>query len=897
VASNLSATLHVNAFPGTIGAPSNEITATATGNGVQPANLSVAATTNFGTQFNGTTTPMTITFTNTGGVATTLGAAPITGANYAIMTNNCTGTLPANTGCTISVNYTPNTLTGGTETGTLSLSHNNGFSSNTATTNLTGVAQSSLRVTGSGAFGTVVMGILPSPMWMITVHNDSPDSVTVTSAPLGGAYNVSTNGCSLMNPIPGGGMCDIVVTYTPNNPGPAALVPDTAFLSVNSATGVAVATLSGNAASITNLAWDINRLCGFPAVPCTTRLFGAAVQGQLGATETFTLSNQGGQTSGALTIALSDTVNFSIQSNFCNGMMLGTPDTCTVTVRFNPGPATAPGDVTATLIANGMPGNMPMQTLQGRVNATGGVTVTPASHLFAPVTTNVDDLTQFHDFTVTNNGAGTATLNIAFTNQPTGTGSGISTQYARTLGIPNDCGATLNAGLSCFVRVYFKPQCNPIATCGTFDPSGSTVTRIMLVQATVAGNTGPYASLSGRALTRPSVAVTSTTELTGAQPNLDVDFDVNTGAANGIAQNTTKTVVLTLTNSGETATGAVTVGAITGGFANQFTITATTCAGSIPGVGGNNTCTITVRFNPTQVVADMTAQFLVSTANLVDGDPGGLLVPVTVALNGSGLNAPSLGISPSSPVNDDSIGLGGRPVGVLDPTVQTFTITNGSVASANATSGAITFGLDDTTNFKISGGTCVSGTTTLVAGDFCTIDVVFNPEAILSGPVTLSAGANPGGNVSNTMPALSRSALTSTAPGPCGTGDTCPQVDLGDATDTINNELGTMPGTAGPIQTITFQNRSSVSVGPLHSVLTGGAFFSYAGTGAGMEGDQCSGVILTPGMTCNIRLRVNSTGTTGNVNGTIQVNGAVQLPSGARPVNLVTVPLFGQVNP
>ncbi len=69
------------------------------------------------------------------------------------------------------------------------------------------------------------------------------------------------------------------------------------------------------------------------------------------ASQTFTLTNTGGKSSGALTVALSGSSAFTITSDTCGGTALGSNKSCTVTVQYAP---TASGESdSATLTATG----------------------------------------------------------------------------------------------------------------------------------------------------------------------------------------------------------------------------------------------------------------------------------------------------------------------------------------------------------------------------------------------------------------------------------------------------------------------------------------------------------------------------------------------------------------
>ena len=64
----------------------------------------------------------------------------------------------------------------------------------------------------------------------------------------------------------------------------------------------------------------------------------------------FTLTNNGGSASAALTVSISGSPMFTVTSDACSGTSLGPGRSCGVVVQFD---ATSSGQLTATLTANG----------------------------------------------------------------------------------------------------------------------------------------------------------------------------------------------------------------------------------------------------------------------------------------------------------------------------------------------------------------------------------------------------------------------------------------------------------------------------------------------------------------------------------------------------------------
>jgi Abnormal spindle-like microcephaly-assoc'd, ASPM-SPD-2-Hydin len=89
--------------------------------------------------------------------------------------------------------------------------------------------------------------------------------------------------------------------------------------------------------------------------------FGQVTAGQT-ASQTITLANSGRSASGALTVTLPGSAEFTITADTCTGTSLGPGTSCTVTVQFAP---TSPGTVTATLTASHKKSALATDTLSG----------------------------------------------------------------------------------------------------------------------------------------------------------------------------------------------------------------------------------------------------------------------------------------------------------------------------------------------------------------------------------------------------------------------------------------------------------------------------------------------------------------------------------------------------
>ncbi|MCC6995528.1 MAG: choice-of-anchor D domain-containing protein [Deltaproteobacteria bacterium] len=319
--------------------------------------------------------------------------------------------------------------------------------------------------------------------------------------------------------------------------------------------------------------------------------FGSVAVATSGTTVDFTISNAGGQPSGALTVALGgpDAGEFSIVSNAC-GAAIGAGASCVVRVRLSP---TTGGAKSAALTASANPGGSVTAALIGDTGAGDQARL-------------VSSVSGRHDF-------GTVVLNkmsmpTRITIRNTGTArSGAIASSALSGSNPaafaivgNDCrqkdmGLAVNE--SCTVTV----QANPAGTAGQF-------TSDLLVVAA-----------SGASVNIPlQVNGTATSMVTGAPDNHDFGNTTNSG---GMSAPRT----FTFTNAGAAATSAPTV-TLTGTDASSFMITGVnTCAGNPITAAG--TCTVDVLFKPTTPGRQIQAQLTVAAGTTVTAVSMGGTVP------------------------------------------------------------------------------------------------------------------------------------------------------------------------------------------------------------------------------------------------------------------------------
>jgi hypothetical protein len=252
-----------------------------------------------------------ITISNTGGVVASLTSEAVTG-DFAISSNTCTGSLNPNSGCTVSISFSP--TASGSRAGVLTVADSAG----TQTAQLSGIGES-LATDGLAplnlTFAPQVVGT-PSPTQQVTLTNNGDQALQLIATQVSGDFN-AVNGCGTS--LAGHSTCAIAVNYVPTQLGAEA-----GTLIVSDALRSQTVTLAGTGPAP----------AGFSATP-TTINFGAYAVGQTSAVQTVTLTNNGGVALNGLSASV--TGNFAMQSvaNAC-GASLAVGATCQFGVVFSP---------------------------------------------------------------------------------------------------------------------------------------------------------------------------------------------------------------------------------------------------------------------------------------------------------------------------------------------------------------------------------------------------------------------------------------------------------------------------------------------------------------------------------------------------------------------------------
>ncbi|HVE82558.1 MAG TPA: choice-of-anchor D domain-containing protein [Myxococcales bacterium] len=286
-------------------------------------------------------------------------------------------------------------------------------------------------------FGTVVVGDQGPELTFTVTNNQGSRSGTITFAlegADGAAYRLSNDACSFSELEPHAS-CTVGVIFAPLSAG-----TKTANLVARASTGRGQVALTGKGVTRALL----------QASPASVN-FGTIPTGGNSTDATFTVTNAGGQVTGALAVALggAGAAQFTKPADACNGATLAAGATCTIRVRFAPSSLGAAG---AAVTVTGDPGG----TLTIPVAGTGG---SPATLVINPTskdygTVNAGTQTADTTFTVTNTGSVNATnLTVAL--------SGSTADYVKTGDTCNGLAALVPTGgtgtTSCTVKVAFKP--------------------------------------------------------------------------------------------------------------------------------------------------------------------------------------------------------------------------------------------------------------------------------------------------------------------------------------------------------------------------------------------------------------------------------------------------------
>jgi len=442
-------------------------------------------------------------------------------------------------------------------------------------------------------FGSVVVNGQSQELTFTVKNTGGGRSGTIamsTDGTAAAAFRVTTDGCSGTE-LENGATCSVGVTMAPRSAGTKL-----ANLTARDNRGSGSIGLSGTAATRALL-----------QVAPASFAFGTVATGGSSPDATFTITNTGTETTGALAVTLGGAqVNqFTKPTDTCDTKTLAAAATCTVKVRFAP---SAVGAATAAVTVTGAPGG----TVVIPVGGSGG---TPASLMIAAANKDygtVDVGTQSADttFTVTNTGAVAATnLTVAlgganpgdFTISAGGTCAGLASLAPAVGGNPN-----------CTVKVAFKPT-----AFGTKNGSVTVTGRVANSTATT------QATATTTGVGRQSFAVTVTRSGTGSGT-------VSGGVIN--CGSTCTTNVTATTAAGTiTLTAAASPGSSFAGWTGD-------CAASNP----STSCALTVDAAKNAGAAFDIQRFSLTPVVAATPGSGGTLVSQDGLINCTGASCPAV---------------------------------------------------------------------------------------------------------------------------------------------------------------------------------------------------------------------------------------------------------------
>jgi hypothetical protein len=665
-AGDRAASLTVDASPG------GTVSAALIGRGLLPGALTITpGAHDFGAVALGAPpSGQTFTVENSGDAPTgvldvTLGGADA--GDFVHGADTCSGAaLPPGQSCTVSIGFAP--ASAGARSATLSVS---GTPGGAAVAMLSGVGQTpaTLQVAPSTIdFGPITAGNLSPPVDLVVQNlGQAPSGALVVSVSgQVGAFSLA-NGCAGAS-LAGGASCTITVRFAPGAAGPASAT-----------VGVSATPGGGGAAQLTGLGLSPAALALAPA----SQSLGAVVVGQTSGMFTLTASNGGQSQSGTLLVTLTgpDAADFGLAADGCSGGVLGGGDGCAIIVVLSPA---SPGPKSATLTVTGMPGGAASATLSGSGLAPPALAIAPGGRDYGAVTQGQASASQA--FTVTNVGGAPAGTPV-----PSLAGLGAD-QFQIT---SHTCVAPLAAGASCSVDVRFAPT----------SPGAKSAT----LQASAAPGGTATASLAGTGLSPAALALAP--------------------ASHGFGTTTvgqpTGTTAFTVTNTGQSATGALSVGLGGGAGAAHFDVVTSGCVGPL---AGGASCTVHVRFDPLSAGSHLASLDVAAT-------PGGA---VSASISGVGLTPAALAIAPGSHDYGDVVF--GAEV------TKAFTVTN----TGQSPSGALGVGLGGDAAYTVIADSCTGATLPALAS--CSVTVRFAAAAPAGGKAgTLTASAAPGGTVNASL--------------------------------------------------------------------------------------------------------------------------------------------------
>lgn len=500
----------------------------------------------------------------------------------------------------------------------------------------------------SKTFPTLTIGANTTEVFTLT-NNDTVTVENLSVIVAGIGFSRAATTCA--DTIDPGATCTVSVQFAPTITG--------------SFTGLLSALSGLNPVTTANLTGDTPAASGgttslvFNPV---SQSFGTIAAGA-NTSQTLSLHNDGDELVEDLTVTIVGD-GFSLDSTTC-GTTLAASASCNVVVEFAPG------------FGGGFSG-FAQAKLDGVLATSAGLSGTATSASALRFTPN-----NYNFGSVFIGQTRSLSLTLENTSGVQATALNITTNDATIFPITStDCGATLDAGLTCEVNINFAPDV------------GSTVFSSQIIATDSGGSIG--AAVSG----------------TGATPAFDISPVTTDFGGVVIGGNATENI--TITNGAAAAVTGLQVSVLGAGYS----ITSNTCTSYSASFGSGQSCVVAVRFSPSSSgTAD--GFLLVEATGLTD---------VTSDLTGTGASKAVLGSS----ATNHAFGTRFTSVGAS----QGFTISN----SGGATATSFTAVIDDTTNYSVTNGcgTSVGGSSN------CTVTVNYLPTNESTHNATLTIGYHDG---------------------------------------------------------------------------------------------------------------------------------------------------------
>lgn len=292
------------------------------------------------TTVNASSAAQNITVSNTGSASVSLGTPTVSG-DFRIKVNTCSATLAAKTGCTVAIVFVP--TASGTRSGSLTLT--SGLDTLAASLSGTGVLPATDALTPSSlAFAAQQLGT-SSAAQFVTLTNTGDVALTLISAQIASGDFSAVNSCG--NSLAAHSSCSIRVIFQPKSTGAASGV-----LTVSDEYRSQSVALRGTGVAPP----------GVSLSPLFGMSFPATGVGSSSASQTVTLTNNGGLPLSIATVAITGDFSIVPGSNECENV-LAVGQACTMQIVFLP---TAGGARSGSLtISDTAPGSPQAMSLTG----------------------------------------------------------------------------------------------------------------------------------------------------------------------------------------------------------------------------------------------------------------------------------------------------------------------------------------------------------------------------------------------------------------------------------------------------------------------------------------------------------------------------------------------------